>query len=290
MKQGPQWYKRKHRAMLDAIRASRMTDRQIAVYNVVIDLIYEGDGETPNTPEYIAAYFSNVGTTGVRRAIGELIAMGKIHERDGMLTNEVARQDAERRREISEARSQAGKKGGRPGASAEHEGFARGSPEVRERFGRGSGEVRRAPDDNLIDKASKIRGDGQASASRAAKAEKSRVEKSPPLPPNTSLSQLSREPEGVCQTGPEKELVSVIGADLAVAYVEHRRAVNSPLTPFAAQLVAERLRSLKDPKAAVREAIEKGWKGIYDHTDQQQKPPSSGGHDRMLRELRERHQ
>ena len=60
-----------------------------------------------------------------------------------------------------------------------------------------------------------------------------------------------------------QELEVVIGADLARHFIEHRRALKKPMTPYAASLMAKKLRGFVDPVEAVNRAILKGWLDVY---------------------------
>lgn len=112
MKRGLDWYKREQRSILDAIRAARMTDRQAAIYNIVIDLIYEGGGETPDDPKHIASYLSNVGQASARTTIQQLIDMGKIFRIGDMLRQKRAETEAQTRSNLSVTRAETGRLGG----------------------------------------------------------------------------------------------------------------------------------------------------------------------------------
>jgi plasmid stabilization system protein ParE len=102
--------------MLDAIRAGhngvKMTDRQAAIYNIILDLIYDGGGETPDDPAHVAAHLSNVGPAAARNAIQQLIDMGKLIREGSMLTQERARNESETQRKLGETRSVSGSLGG----------------------------------------------------------------------------------------------------------------------------------------------------------------------------------
>lgn len=112
MKRGLDWYKREPAAIIDAIRAARMTTAQAAVYNLVLDLIYLTNGETPNDPRYIAAHFSDMGTAKASRAIDDLVAMGKLTVVGGMLIQKRAASEVHPRKNLSEIRADAGRLGG----------------------------------------------------------------------------------------------------------------------------------------------------------------------------------
>lgn len=107
---GAQWYKREPRAFLEGVR--RLTEREIAVYAIVLDLIYDGGHQTLDDPKHIASYFSDIGVASVRRAIDALVEAGKL-ERDGeFLTNKRAKNEGKTRRELAETRKNSGHLGG----------------------------------------------------------------------------------------------------------------------------------------------------------------------------------
>lgn len=120
MKRGLEWYKREPQAIRMAMMAGRvengervpMTTAQAAVYSLVIDLIYEGGGETPNEPQHIAAHFSDMGKAKARTVIAELVAMGKLFLVEGMLHEKRAEIQAKSRRKLSETCAESGRKGG----------------------------------------------------------------------------------------------------------------------------------------------------------------------------------
>lgn len=112
MRRGLDWYKREQRAILDAIRAAKMTDRQAAIYNIVLDLIYDGGGETPDDPRHIGSYLSNVGQAAARTTIQQLVDMGKLTRADGMLHQKRAENEAKTRGNLSETRAEVGRLGG----------------------------------------------------------------------------------------------------------------------------------------------------------------------------------
>jgi hypothetical protein len=61
---------------------------------------------------------------------------------------------------------------------------------------------------------------------------------------------------------PFDALAPVLGAELGRAIVEHRQKLRSPLTLKAAEMLAKRLQSFPDPKAAAEKMLERGWKSI----------------------------
>jgi hypothetical protein len=88
MKRGLDWYAREPRSFLDGVRAAKMTARQVVIYGIIIDLIYDGGGETPDDPKHIASYLSDMGAAAVRATVEQLIAMGKIYRVGTMLKAE----------------------------------------------------------------------------------------------------------------------------------------------------------------------------------------------------------
>jgi uncharacterized protein YdaU (DUF1376 family) len=107
---GMDWYKREPRAFLDGVR--RLSQREIAVYSIVLDLIYDGGGRTAFDPKHIASYFSDLGAAAVRNSIAVLISFGKLEETDGCLTNKRATNEAKTREELRKNRSDFGRLGG----------------------------------------------------------------------------------------------------------------------------------------------------------------------------------
>lgn len=112
MRRGLDWHRREQRAILDAILEAKMTDRQAAIYNIVLDLIYDGAGETPDDPKHIASYLSNVGAAAARTAIQQLVDMGKIYRVGSKLHQKRAETEAKAKRNLSEIRSEIGRLGG----------------------------------------------------------------------------------------------------------------------------------------------------------------------------------
>lgn len=116
MRHGLPWYKREPRPFIDGCRAAKLTDREWAVYSLIIDLIYEGDGETPNDPGYISGHFQNVGKAACRRTIEALVEKGKLLIEGEMITQKKAKNDTKTRRKLSENRAKSGQIGGKKSA------------------------------------------------------------------------------------------------------------------------------------------------------------------------------
>ena len=112
MRQGLPWYRREPRAFLDGCRAARLTERQFAVYTIVLDLIYDHGGETPDDPKHIASYLADTGTAATRKAIQQLVDIGKLFRVGDMLHQKRAENEAETREKLSETRAKTGRLGG----------------------------------------------------------------------------------------------------------------------------------------------------------------------------------
>jgi hypothetical protein len=89
-----------------------MTERQIAVYTVIIDLIYDHGGETPDDPKHISSYFADMGTASARNTIQQLVDMGKVYRIGDMLHQKRAENEAKTREKLSETRAKVGRLGG----------------------------------------------------------------------------------------------------------------------------------------------------------------------------------
>ena len=73
-------------------------------------------------------------------------------------------------------------------------------------------------------------------------------------------------------------LCLVLRPDTADAFIAHRKAKRAKLTPKAASLLADKLRSCADPDAEVERSIMQGWTGIFPAT--QLKAITGGRNDR----------
>ena len=118
MKHGADWYKREPRAMIDAKRAAKLTPLQAAIYDIVIDLIYEGAGETPNAPDYFAVHFAGVTAGEAEEAVAHLIAIEKLLVAGKCLTQSRAKREAKSKQNLRDLRSKAGKIGGKKSGEA----------------------------------------------------------------------------------------------------------------------------------------------------------------------------
>jgi hypothetical protein len=88
MRTGLDWYARNPKKFLGGVQG--LTSRQIAVYNVVIDLIYLYGGGCNNDPKWIAGYVSDMGSAAVRGTIQDLVMLGKLYLDGSQLRNREA--------------------------------------------------------------------------------------------------------------------------------------------------------------------------------------------------------
>jgi hypothetical protein len=115
MKRGLDWYKRDPIAFLGGVQG--MSARHIAVYSVVLDLIYQHGGGVHNDPKWIAGWISDMGAAAVRTTLCELIEMGKLTlSDDGFITQERAENQIKTQGKLRENRGKTGKKGGEKSA------------------------------------------------------------------------------------------------------------------------------------------------------------------------------
>lgn len=112
MKHGADWYKRDPQAYLGGVVG--LTERQHAVYSVVLDLIYAHGGSCPNDAKWISGWFADLGAGAVRKGIDDLLSTGKLClTAEGELTNRRAEIEAKTKEKLRESRRESGKKGGK---------------------------------------------------------------------------------------------------------------------------------------------------------------------------------
>jgi len=110
-KQGLPWYHREPHAYLGGVRG--LPARQIAVYDIVLDLIYANGGSCANDPKWISGWIGDMGPDAVRFAIKQLCGMpGKLAIEGDQLVNPRALEETETSRTLSERRTNAGRTGG----------------------------------------------------------------------------------------------------------------------------------------------------------------------------------
>lgn len=215
MKRGLDWYRRDPVAIRMAIMAARMTAAQAAVYSLVIDLIYEGGGETPAEPQHIAAHFSDMGTAKARRTIEDLIAMGKLFVVGTMLHEKRAENEAKTREKLRENRAEIGRKGGISSGKSRRE--ARENNDLSEANASSKNEAdieREKEEEKIPPKAPPGRGGGEAPSSPPAPARKRRT--------STLSTELEAEFRRVWQHYPRK-----VGCGAAEAAWAKARLSNS---------------------------------------------------------------
>ena len=76
MQRGPETYPRNPIAFLGGVQG--LTARQIAVYAIVLDLVYQHGGRIHNDPRWISGWIADMGSAAVRRVIAELVDAGKL--------------------------------------------------------------------------------------------------------------------------------------------------------------------------------------------------------------------
>ncbi len=111
MKRGMDWYQRDPVDFLGGVQG--LPAREIAVYAVTLDLIYQHGGEINNDPGWIAGWISDMGAAAVRNALAGLVEKGKLQiEENGNIGQKRAKNEAKTRRKQSETNAENGKKGG----------------------------------------------------------------------------------------------------------------------------------------------------------------------------------
>lgn len=111
MKRGMDWYQRDPIDFLGGVQG--LPSREIAVYAVTLDLIYQHGGEINNDPGWIAGWIKDMGAAAVRNALASLVEKGKLQiEENGNIGQKRARNEAKTRRKQSETNAENGKKGG----------------------------------------------------------------------------------------------------------------------------------------------------------------------------------
>lgn len=105
-----------------------------------------------------------------------------------------------------------------------------------------------------------------AEAKRAKDRERKRVSNSTDSTDTPIILDNNLQEGGVGETistdTPLTVLKTVLDEERARAVIAHRKAKRAPLTLFAAQKLAKRLKTFDDPGAAADEMIERGWQTI----------------------------
>jgi hypothetical protein len=71
------------------------------------------------------------------------------------------------------------------------------------------------------------------------------------------------------------ELAMVVGDELATAFLEHRKLLKKPMTAYAAQLMAKRLRTMPDPVGSVEQSLRLGWLDVFAVREERQQSHGS---------------
>ena len=82
------------------------------------------------------------------------------------------------------------------------------------------------------------------------------------VPPAESADEPSNNHQEPSK-GVREILLSVLSAEVADAYIEHRKAKRSKITVRAAELIAKKLSDHPSPNAVVERSIENGWTGVF---------------------------
>ena len=148
MKTGADWYKRDPQKFISGVIG--MSSKQIAVYTILIELMYSNAGECHNDPKFISGFMSDMGPSSVRKIIEEFIANGKvIVTENGRLSNKTVQKLAKTREETKEKRRISGKKGGEKSSEIRLKPIDNGA------LGKPNGLTDVQPDKNRLDKSSK---------------------------------------------------------------------------------------------------------------------------------------
>jgi hypothetical protein len=149
MDRGLDWYKRDPIEFLDGVQG--MGPELIGAYAVIVDLLYARAGATPRDDRHL----SGVMGCSMRKATAltdKLIEAGKITVHDGFITNSRASRQSKSRRQLSETRAEAGRKGGEKSGEVRKNNSltkANGSSKSQPDKRRGE-EIRKSPADSSI--------------------------------------------------------------------------------------------------------------------------------------------
>lgn len=239
MKHGSEWYKRDPQAYLGGVQG--MTEREHAVYSVVIELIYAHGGSVNNDPKWISGWFKDIGTAAVRNTIQNLHERKKLILEGDQITQKTAKNISKTREELRETRVNSGRSGGVS-----------------------SGKSRRASKENSnLD---------EAVASNKTK--QRREEKSnTPLSPKGEGDLFGGKK---AEPSPAEILSAIIPVQLAEDFVEHRRRMGKKhhLTDLAARQLAKKWGGYSNRIAAFEQSIANGWQGVFEVKQTQQRGPA----------------
>lgn len=113
---GLDWYKRQPVAFLMDVQG--LSAKELAVYSIVIDLLYVHGGVIQNDPKFISGYIRDMGSAAVKTALKGLDANKNITLTISKteITQKRARIQSETKSKLSETRTVSGKKGGEKSA------------------------------------------------------------------------------------------------------------------------------------------------------------------------------
>lgn len=113
--------------------------------------------------------------------------------------------------------------------------------------------------------------------------------KEPPISPNGGQSDLLGEPDPKPRDPtPVDILAEIIPKDLARDFVDHRKALKKPMSVVAARRALEQLRTFDDPSASVSASIINGWSGVFPR-DAPRGPATQATGSGLMRRVQERY-
>lgn len=111
MRRGLEWYRREPVAFLGGVQG--LTSKEIAVYTIVLDLIYQHGGEINNDARWIAGWIDDMGPAAVRNTIESLVDKGKIFiQDDTKISQKRAENEVKTQNERRKTKSVSGRLGG----------------------------------------------------------------------------------------------------------------------------------------------------------------------------------
>lgn len=111
MRRGLEWYRREPVAFLGGVQG--LTSKEIAVYTIVLDLIYQHGGEINNDARWIAGWIDDMGPAAVRNTIASLVNMGKIFiNQEDKISQKRAVNEVKTQNERRKTKSVSGRLGG----------------------------------------------------------------------------------------------------------------------------------------------------------------------------------
>lgn len=238
MDRGLDWYKRDPIEFLDGVQG--MGPELIGAYAVIVDLLYARAGQTPRDDRHL----SGVLGCSLRKAkslTDQLVQKGKITTHDGFITNSRAFRQSKSRRELSETRAEAGRKGGEKSA------------EVRKNSN--------LPEPNA---SSKTQPEENREEENKSKKE---IYKETEISPLFGEQQKKRAPSKPKIDAARSKLIEFASPDAVDGYLQYRKTSKAKgTTERAAGMIAKQLTIIAerggDPDEALDMAQLQGWQGI----------------------------